>query len=587
VGLTWPLALDLGRAVPLGNNDLWQNYWNFWWWKTALLERHDLPGHTDLIYQPGEASLAFHTHSPANVLSMLPVSALWNEAAALGLATLLGFVLSGWGGFLLTRELTREPCAALAGGLILAFTPHHFEQSLEHVDLASYQCMPFFLLFLVRTLWGSGGRRPAVLTGAFFALNALYSWHSGLLMVPGAAILAGAALIRPSRPRRLIARDLALAGAVAAAIVLPFVWQMASEILRGGAYMKPVPEKGIDLLFLFVPAENHPLWGGAVSPLYAAHRSYMAAGFTSYLSLVALALALAGTWDGCRPRRGGGPGSAPPATRDSAPGPAAPVWWLFFGVYIVLALGDRPLIAGREIAIPLPFALLEDIPIFRALRVANRFVVPAVLALSVLAAFGARAVLAGRSPASRRARFGGIATFLVLDLLWVPYPTRPLPRPDWTAAVRGAPPGLVLDVPGGHRARGAEDMYYQTLHGRRLVGGYTSVVPPLMEARVEEFPFLQLAFISEEVLQLEIDVEAELRRVLDALDISTVVVHLDRRTERLVELAALARGTPRARLYNPSRGLSGKRLDEVRAALRKLWGAPRHADETAEVWTRP
>ena len=44
VCLTWPLVTSIASpaetaTVPAGAHDVWQNYWNFWWWKTALLER--------------------------------------------------------------------------------------------------------------------------------------------------------------------------------------------------------------------------------------------------------------------------------------------------------------------------------------------------------------------------------------------------------------------------------------------------------------------------------------------------------------------------------------------------------------------
>src|SRR5262245_45746897 len=66
--LTWPLCLHLTTHLPMGNHDIWQNYWNFWWWKTALLERHQSPYSTDLLFYPSGAPLGLHTHSEANIL---------------------------------------------------------------------------------------------------------------------------------------------------------------------------------------------------------------------------------------------------------------------------------------------------------------------------------------------------------------------------------------------------------------------------------------------------------------------------------------------------------------------------------------
>ena len=106
VFMTWPLALYLGDRLPGGNNDLFQNYWNLWWWKTTIVERGGLPYSTDLLFADGNTtSLAFHTHSEANVLWTFPALLLGGETLALNLATLGGFVLAGVGAYLLAREL--------------------------------------------------------------------------------------------------------------------------------------------------------------------------------------------------------------------------------------------------------------------------------------------------------------------------------------------------------------------------------------------------------------------------------------------------------------------------------------------------
>ena len=71
IALTWPLATNLTNHIPGGNNDLFQNYWNLWLWKTSLFEQGASPYSTELLFSGTKTSLAFHTHSPANTL---PVS---------------------------------------------------------------------------------------------------------------------------------------------------------------------------------------------------------------------------------------------------------------------------------------------------------------------------------------------------------------------------------------------------------------------------------------------------------------------------------------------------------------------------------
>ncbi|MGQ9591523.1 MAG: hypothetical protein ACUVYA_14665 [Planctomycetota bacterium] len=582
VALTWPLPARLPDGLPAGDNDLWQNVWNFWWWKAALFERGQSPYRTDLLYQPGEVSLAFHTHSEANILTTLPVNLAAGASSALVLATILGFLLAAWGGYFLAREVAASPPAAFLGGIVLGFFPQHFEQSLEHLNLASYQGMPFFLFALIR-LARRGGWRLSALAGATFALDCLYSWHNGLLVLPTAVAVFVREVARTRRPAGRAAAEGALAAGVAALILAPFLWPMAREILAGETdFVKPRVEKGIDPLFLFVPSAEHPFWGASFRGLYDRLRTYPAAGFTAYLGFGALALAVFAAVPSWKRRRA-----------DDREGISRATWIFWAALFagnLALAAGDPLVLAGTRTGIRTPFALLGKIPVLETLRVANRFLVPAVLALSVLAAAGAREVLEGRPPRAKRVLFAALAALLALDYLWVPYPVRDVPRPAWTRAIERCPPGLLLDVPGSHKARAAEDMYAQTLHRRPTVGGYTSCLPPSVEERVRTLRFLELAFEPrprEEILEraeaAEL-LEADIREAIEKLGVAVIVLHLDRERERLEHLRAEHDPRGEARLHNPEKGLPARTLQAIRKALERVCGAPLYEDAQVAVY---
>jgi hypothetical protein len=189
--------------------------------------------------------------------------------------------------------------------------------------------------------------------------------------------------------------------------------------------------------------------------------------------------------------------------------------------------------------------------------------------------------------ASRRPALvaAGLSVLVVLDFLFVPFPLRELPRPKWIDALGRAPAGAVLNLPGGYRARAAEDMYLQTLHRRRLVGGYVSVTPRSVEDLLVKHPVLRLAF--EGRPQIEADVRQGLERFLAEVEVAVVIVHLQRTRERLEALEAQHRGREESRLYDPERGIAARRLEEFRAALRELWGTPFHGDGDVEIYVRP
>ena len=567
VVLTWPLAARLGEICPAGGNDLWQTWWNFEWWKTALVERGQSPYTTDLVYQPGEVSLAFHTHSEANVIGTFPVLLALGMPAALNVATLLGFVLAGWGGYLLARELVGRAGPALLSGIVFAWFPQHVDQSLEHLNLASYWGMPFFLLYLVR-LARAGGARNVALTGVFFALTSLLSWHNGLLvLLLGAGVFAFEA-VRARRLPRAIA-EAAVSAAIALAIAGPFLWPMVREILAGETYwMKPRVDKGIDLAAFVLPHEGHPLWGGILEGARESLRPrYESAGSTGYVGIVVIALALCGiarTW----PRK------------------RAAFWTAALLLHLALSAGDTLVVLGRDTGVPMPSALLGSVPILSTVRVANRWLVPAMLVVSVLAGLGARALTVRLGGRARAGAIAGLAALLLLDYLWVPYPTRHPPRPAYAEHVAKLPRAILLDIPGGHRARAAEDMYLQTLHDQPIAGGYTSCTPPWMEDRVARLPFLRLVFERAPPVGA-IDIEAELRRAFAAVPVGIVVLHLDRTVEALERAAREEEPSGGGRLHNPARGIPARTLLAIRAALHRVWGEPVYANATAEVYRKP
>ena len=100
--MTWPLALQFTTAIPGDSFDGWQNYWNLWWVKLALVERNQSPYTTDLLYYPTGVGLYFHTLNPFNGLVTLPVQLVAGLIAAYNMVVLISWVLAGYGTYLLT-----------------------------------------------------------------------------------------------------------------------------------------------------------------------------------------------------------------------------------------------------------------------------------------------------------------------------------------------------------------------------------------------------------------------------------------------------------------------------------------------------
>jgi hypothetical protein len=550
---TLPLSLHLTTHLPYGSTDLWQNLWNFWWWGKAVGAGAN-PFETDALFHPFGTSLALHTHSPLNMLVALPVTWTLGPVAAYNVVQLAGLVLSGVGAWLLARDLCGNERAALVAGLIFAFFPHRLEQMTEHLNLASVQFFPFLLWAHHRLLEGRG-RRYVVLTGLFFAANALVSWHYGLF---GALALGLTTVLHvvSTRSRAGVAGTV-WSVALGALLVTPFVLPVLEAIGSGREYVKYVHDRGSDLLFLLLPSDHHPVLGPLVEPLYRAYRSYPGAGFLCYVGLVPLVLA------GHALRRG---------WREALP------WAVFGGVFLLLSLGSQPLFAGDPVpGVRGPHLLLAWLPILSALRVANRFHVLFMLALAVLAAIGL-------SKTKRPWAVWAACALVPFEYLWLPFPVRDVreyPLHPYLASLQADPAaGAVLDIPFDTGANTAENMAAQTVHERPLADGYVSVTDPATLVEVSQDPDLAALRGMRPRFGKQIDWAR-----LAELGFGTVVLHRERgeawQDARLAACGAAGhycrKGWSRARIPDLV-------LDRLSEDLGRRVGPPIFADERIEVF---
>ncbi|MDE0101021.1 MAG: glycosyltransferase family 39 protein [Bryobacterales bacterium] len=459
---TYPLALSWRTALPAGAGDLWQNYWNFWWWKQCLLQGTQ-PLHSPLLFHPTGTDLIFHTHSPLNQALAMPVNLLFGQAAAYNFCLIFALTLTGLGTYLLAREITGDRPSALIAGLVFATFPNLVEQTLEHLNLFSVQFIPFALLYLVR--WASSHQRSdALRLGTCFGLTALCGWHLGLKLALVCAPALAWICWRQRPAVGSLVRQGGWAAGLALLIVLPFLLPLVGAIVGGAEYqVKPPVHRGIDASFLLTPPYGNPLFAGAVADRYL-DRAYHAAGFVCYLGFLPLGLAALGTW-----RR----------WRQAWP------WLVLFASGLVLALGTDPYWDGARLEVGfLPFALLREIPLLESLRVANRFMLVAGLGLAVLAGLGWSSLRGVPWWTTALA-----AVLIFAEYSWLPFPVRTVNQSPLLANLSGGS-GAVLDIPFHQRSRTVHNMAAQTVHGRPIGGGYLATYPPAVERRIAEEPAL-------------------------------------------------------------------------------------------------
>ena len=558
--MTFPLVLNWRSALPDGGSDLWLNYWNFWWWKQSLLEWRS-PFWSSVLFHPFGVDLRCHTHSAFNQILAMPVNLAAGEAAAYNFCVFFQLTLAAFAAWLLVRHVTGNAGAAFLAGLIFAFLPYTMDQSLEHLNLVSTGFLPLVLFFLLR--WRRSWRiRDALGFGACFGLNALCSWHLGILaslvVAPGIILSGWKARRSGGNTMRAYVRGVLAAGAVGALLMLPFV--PLDGFTETNECVKWRTVRGIDPTFLLTPSHANPVAGPIVSERYA-RLPYVWVGFVCYLGFVPLGLAAAAVLANFRRVRG---------------------WLALFAAALVLAVGSPLIWDGvvRE-SVVLPFELVRELPVVKHLRVANRFMTLAGLALAVLAGYGAVAVRKALPPGWRRCALPVAAVVLLTEYSWLPYPIRTVEHSPLLQEV-AARPGAVLDVPFFRRPHNVRNQVAQTVHGRPITAGYVSIPHSTLRRLYRAEP--ALAALADNTLQA--DVRMNVPRLRE-LGFATLVIH--KRSKESWRDEALKRTPPDdvlalRRINSLSEGVPDRIIAGIRGQLDAALGGAALEDDRLAIY---
>jgi len=278
--------------------------------------------------------------------------------------------------------------------------------------------------------------------------------------------------------RKWLLRSAIASGFVAAVFMSPVLSALGSRMVAGGMVATPVlwrsSAPGVDLLSFLIPNPNHALApAGVVKWLTAGPGGYV--DQVASLSLVGLLLILC-AWRFASLR--------------------LPRFWLIVTAgFALLTLGPFITIGRVETLIPTPWALLRYVPVIGAARMPARFDAVVTLGFCVLVAM-ALVALVDRFPARRRAILGTIGVLLAFELFPAPRTLYSAAVPRVYEAVAADPrPVRVLRLPTGIRDGlsskgnfGAQTQYYQTFHGKGLIGGYLSRVDESEKAFYSRLP---------------------------------------------------------------------------------------------------
>ena len=394
---TWPVAMDpahLSVVRPDENDYRLNNYFIFW--GAHALMTDPLGVHHTNMFHPERFTFVYADILLAHSVLMLPViAAFYNPVLTFNLLLMLSMTIGAVGFFLLARQVTGHAGAAFFAATLWTFNPVHFTRY-QQIQLIGDHWLPW----LGWALWiwlhpatetdDVGSNRWAVLAAVFFCLNALSGSHTAVFGALLAAVMLGYfAVVRSLWRRRSFVVGVAIFAIIVLAALAPIFWPYLSvekQIAESRAQTLDLSNASLRPLELFSARSRFYLWldrtVGWPSMVNMSGRELRAYAFPG---IVVLALATLGIVtprrDRYRQRR---------------------LWIILLALFVFLAMGSY---GG--------YALLGNLPVFRLIRVPTRFMMPAILALAMLAAYGA-AGLAERLPTTRRR----VAVFAALGLLF-------------------------------------------------------------------------------------------------------------------------------------------------------------------------
>jgi hypothetical protein len=432
--------------------------WQLRWFSTALLDLRISPFHTPDLNYPDGASLLLNPTTLYNTALFIPLQRFFSVLTSYNLLVLASFWLSALSSYALVFALTGSRSASFAGGFIYAFSSFHFGHALGHLSTLSIQWIPLFLLYLLKALRTHRSRHTG-LAALFFILSALCCWHfflcCGLLLGWTVLFLSlpwrGAESLRVLRDGAVI---LCIPLALLSPLLVPMMLEAAREVSVSG---HPPAQYPADLVSFLVPNFTSTI-GMLFAPVWLRFRANPIES-SLYIGYAVIGLSLWGVLRGARRRLA--------------------YWLCTLAVFFILSLGPFLNVLGKELPVPLPYAILHRlVPFASVAGVPARFHAVSLACLAVLCGYGVKGALgdlrASRSGTLRRtgSAVGAASLFLLLlvEHLHVPMFVAEHRVPSFYASLGQDPETYALV---DFTARG-KALFCQSVHRKKLVGGYVA-----------------------------------------------------------------------------------------------------------------
>jgi hypothetical protein len=452
---TYPTIVQLSTHLIGGTADGWQFPWNNYVFRERVLNGED-PYYTDEIFYPMGVSLILHGYTEFNDVIGLILHPFFNDVAVTNLMVIFATFLSGFGAYLLAKELTGSALAGLFAGIAFAFCPFRMLRIIGHIHMALTQFIPLAIWAMLKMPKTNNIKYP-ILTGIFFALGCYCNYYFVIYLLIAFLLIVAYGLVRYKEWRTILfLRNLFLSGAVAIFLLLPVAYHTylllktgTSESYSGeeAFYVKNAADFAD---YLRVAPLNRAI-------LYALDKNPLIWPYSKVTSgLVVLLMFIPGIIFVFRKR------------------PRYFGALLFSGfIFFLLSLGPYFQITD-SLRLPLPYNLISGMPILSHARSPERFGIMVNLTMAIVAGYALSFISGKRKIAICCVIF----LLLLFELSTIPYPMEAFDPPKIFYQLAKNKGNTLLSLPfyaGNIRAK--QYMRFQSVHQQRVMDGRVSRNP--------------------------------------------------------------------------------------------------------------
>ncbi len=392
--ITARLWRDLAHRRVEINSDQSQFIWFLRHAQRVVTEGVD-PFFTHLLNVPDGVNLMANTGALALTIPMVPVTMLFGAEVSFLVLLVLGLAGTAFGWYLVfSKLLTKSPLAAAIGGAFCGFAPGMISHANGHINWTAQFLVPFLVLAALKLSSGKSG----VVLGVLVVIQAFINEEVLLYTALALAVFLGAYGWLEKRPVKPILKPLGIAAAIAA---VALAYPLYRQFFGGQTYHglpSSVANYRADLASY--PAFSRLSFGGLPGPNRLSWNISEENTFFGWPLLILMAVVMIWLWH---------------RTLIKALAMTA-------GVFFILSLGTTLMVGRRGTGIPLPWLVLQKLPLMGHV-ITVRFglvLVPVIGALLVVCVD-----LVRRIEKTQQRRLAWLALIIaILPILPVPIPAK-------------------------------------------------------------------------------------------------------------------------------------------------------------------